>query len=680
MLVVTVPKSAGQAFARLPALARFLLVLTAVNVAMYAALRGCFWAVFYEASADASWADVATALYLGLKFDVRLALFLCLPLALLGWIRFFDPTRGRLARTAWIGYFTAAQSIVLLLYVVDIGHYGYLRVRLNATLFEHLTPVTVAAQMAWETYPVLLVLAGLLLLSFGYAWIVRNAARRTLAPVAEPIGAWWKRAALAGLAALYFLGMWGAWSWYPLRWSVAYFSANGAVAALALNPILFLADTAPSRGRLYDTSKVRAHYTHVASLLGIKEPRPESLDFTRYVTPASHPPARYNLVVIHMESLAAFKTGVFGNPLNATPHFDRIAQDGILFTNFFVPQFSTARSVFAMITGIPDLSPNRTASRDPLVVHQHSLVTALAGYEKFYFLGGSATWGNIRGLLAHNIPDLRMFEEGDYDAPRVDAWGVPDTVLFEKAHQIFNSAKGPFFAFVQTSGNHRPYTIPKDRTGFELAEMDSAALRANGFDSLAAYNGLRFLDHSLESFFKLARSSPYYRNTIFALYGDHGVVTPTPTAWQKLGLNLHHVPLVIYAPGLITEGHRIDFTASLPDTLPTLLGLLGVPHLNTGIGRDLLALGPADPHFALIQETGLLDDEFFLRLHPDGAHLYRYRSEAAAEDVHERYPAKVAELRQLHAALYETSRYLRYHNPARAHAPEGSMVRRSGVQ
>jgi phosphoglycerol transferase MdoB-like AlkP superfamily enzyme len=680
MLGVPFPDSGGKILARLPGLARFLLALVAVNVAMYAALRGCFWAVFHEASADASWTDIATALYLGFKFDVRLALFLCLPLALLGWIPRLDPTRSRLARTAWVGYFAAAQSLVLLLYIVDIGHYAYLRVRLNASIVEHLTPVTVAAQMAWETYPVLLVLAGLLLLSFGYAWIVRNAARRTLEPVAEPLSMWRKRAALTGFAALYFLGVWGAWSWYPLRWSVAYFSANEAVAALALNPILFLADTAPNRGRLYDTSKVRAHYTQVVSLLGIKEPRPDSLDFSRYVTPAGNPPARYNLVVIHMESLAAFKTGVFGNPLNATPHFDRIARDGILFTNFFVPQFSTARSVFAMITGIPDLSPDRTASRDPLVVNQHSLVTALAGYEKYYFLGGSATWGNIRGLLAHNIPDLRMFEAGDYDAPRADAWGVPDTAVFEKAHQVFNSAKGPFFAFVQTSGNHRPYTIPKDRAGFELAEMDSATLRENGFDNLAAYNGLRFLDHSLESFFARARHSPYFHNTVFALYGDHGVVSPLPTPREKIGLTVHHVPLVIYAPGLIKESRRIDFAASQTDTLPTLLGLLGVPHLNTGIGRDLLALGLDDPHFALIGENGILDDEFLLRVFPGVASLYRYRSHAAAEDMHERYPGKVAELRQLHAALYETSRYLRYHNPARAHAPDGATVRRSAAK
>src|SRR5206468_4999045 len=60
-------------------------------------------------------------------------------------------------------------------------------------------------------------------------------------------------------------------------------------------------------------------------------------------------------------------------------------------------------------------------------------VNALEGYEKYYFLGGSATWGNIRGLFTHNIPGLHVFEEGDYDAPQADGWGVSDVVLLEKA-------------------------------------------------------------------------------------------------------------------------------------------------------------------------------------------------------------------------------------------------------
>ena len=667
-------------FNRLPGLARFILALTAINLVVFAALRVVFWAAFQEALANASWADLLKALYLGFKFDLRLALLLCLPLALLGWIALFDPARRRAARIAWLAYLALAQCVVLLAYFVDFGHYAYVRVRLNASFLDHLTPVGVAARVAWETYPILPGVLGLALLTCAYAWVAGRAARRTLAPAANPLAKWASRATVTVFAALYVLGIWGKWSWYPLRWSEAYFSASEAVAALALNPVLFLSDTAENRTAPYDEAKVREHYAYTASLLGIKAPDSRELDFARHVTPRRKPAVKYNLVVIHLESFAAFKSGTFGNRLNATPHFDAIAKDGLLFTNFFVPEVPTARSVFEMLTGIPDVNPTTTASRNPLVVNQHTLVNALEGYEKYYFLGGSATWGNIRGLFAHNIPGLHIFEEGDYDAPQVDGWGVSDVVLFDKAHRAFRDETKPFFAFIQTAGNHRPYSIPEDHPGFELAQVDAAALAENGFDGVAAYNGLRYLDFSLGAFFAKAGEAPYFKNTLFVMYGDHGNPSTRQTPWEQLLLTGYHVPCVIYAPGLVKGGRRIDFTASLPDSLPTALSLIGVPYLNTALGRDLLGLGPGDRHFSLIGHTGVLDDEFYFRLDPGGPRLFRYRSEKGAEDVHERFPEKVAELQRLQQALYETSKYMLYHNPARAHAPDGTVVRRAAVR
>jgi len=653
-------------FKRLPGLARFILALTAIDLVVFAVFRGAFWAAFHEALANASRADLLKALYLGFKFDLRLALLLGLPLALLGWIALFDPARRRAARIAWLAYLAAAQCIVLLLYFVDFGHYDWMRVRLNATFIDHLTPVGVAARVAWETYPVLPGLLGLALLTGAYAWAAGRIAGRTLAPASNPLSKWPRRTAIAALAALYAFGIYGKWSRYPLRWSEAYFSPSEAVAALALNPVLFLMDTAENRNLPYDTDKVREHYAYTAALLGVETPDPGKLDFARYVAPPKSA-IQYNLVVIHLESFAAFESGTFGNRMNGTPHFDAIAKEGLLFTNFFVPEVPTPRSVFEMLTGIPDVNGATTASRNPLVVNQHTLVNALEGYEKYYFLGGSATWGNIRGLFTHNIPGLHIFEEGDYDAPQVDGWGVSDVVLFDKAHKILREEKRPFFAFIQTAGNHRPYGIPDDHPGFELAQVDAKQLAQNGFDSLAAFNGLRYLDFALGSFFEKARKDPYFAKTVFVMYGDHGNPSTVQTPWQELLLTGYHVPFVIYAPGLVKG--RIDFTASLPDSLPTALSLIGVPYLNTALGRDLLDLGPGGRHFSLIGLNGVLDDEFYFRLDPGGPRLFRYRSENGAQDVHERYPEKVAELRRLHEALYETSKYMLRHNPPRPHAP-----------
>ena len=88
------------------------------------------------------------------------------------------------------------------------------------------------------------------------------------------------------------------------------------------------------------------------------------------VRPAGFDGTRPNIIIVLLESFAAHKTGAFGNPLDASPHFDAIARAGLLYTNFYTPRRGTARGVFATVTGIPDTMTRRTASRNPQAVRQ----------------------------------------------------------------------------------------------------------------------------------------------------------------------------------------------------------------------------------------------------------------------------------------------------------------------
>lgn len=658
-----------KAFRTLPKRLRVALVIVTIQLFIGTLFRIVFSLAFRSSGGDVTLGELLAAGYLGFKFDLRLALLICLPLLLLSWIPLLNPIRFKIARYAWLGYFVAIEVSFLFMYFVDFGHYAYLGTRLNAGLLEHLQPLAIAGQMLWETYPVVWGLLGLAILGVGYAFLIQWTAFRELSLEGKPMGKWSRGIAVSAFVLLYAFGIYGNWSWYPLRWSAAYFSTNGYVSALALNPVLFFVDTFPQRTNPYDVDKVRQYYDMLASYLEVDEPSAETLSFARYVVPSSSLPGKPNLVIIHMESFAGFKVGVLGNKLNPTPAFDAIARESLLFTNFFVNASPTARSIFTMLTGIPDRSPVHSASRNPRIVSQHMLVNALEGYEKFYFLGGSATWGNIRGLMAHNIPGLRIYEEGDYEAARGDVWGISDLALLEKAHEVLKGQDKPFFAFIQTAGNHRPYTIPDDRRDFELAELDQETLVENGFGSLAAYNGLRFLDYSIGHFFKLARRAAYFKNTIFVMYGDHGTHAPTPIPWEQLRLAQYHVPLVIYAPGLIEERRRIDTVASLVDAMPTCLSLMGIAYLNTTLGRNLLVSRPGDRRFALVP-YGLLTDEFLLRVDPrDEAHLYRYRSDTPMVELHDQFVEETMRLQRFYEGLYETSKYLIHHNPPRPHAP-----------
>ncbi|OGQ08728.1 MAG: hypothetical protein A2026_06660 [Deltaproteobacteria bacterium RBG_19FT_COMBO_46_12] len=83
------------------------------------------------------------------------------------------------------------------------------------------------------------------------------------------------------------------------------------------------------------------------------------------------------------------------------------------------------------------------------------------------------------------------------------------------------------------------------------------------------------------------------------------------------------------------------------DILPTLIGLAGVPYLNTTLGRDLLVERPEEKDFAYIDSIyrGVLDDEFLLLITPRGRQrLYRYRSNSPLVDVKDQNPERAAEM------------------------------------
>lgn len=79
-----------------------------------------------------------------------------------------------------------------------------------------------------------------------------------------------------------------------------------------------------------------------------------------------------------------------------------------------------------------------------------------------------------------------------------------------------------------------------------------------------------------------ARKSPYFDNTIFFV-GDHGVEgnagSVYPKAWTEQRLNDVHVPLLFYAPALLSP-HRREEVVSQIDLLPTLANMVFQPFTN----------------------------------------------------------------------------------------------------
>lgn len=375
-----------------------------------------------------------------------------------------------------------------------------------------------------------------------------------------------------------------------------------------------------------------------------------------------------------LESFGAYKSHIQNNPLKPAPFFAELSKQGLLFDNFYVPSEGTARSMFGYISGVPDLTQFRTSSRNPLVTNQNSAARALVDYDKHYFLGGSANWGEIRGVIASSIPGIQIHEEEDYSSPRTDVWGISDYHLFEEAHKIFNVAQSdkPFFAIIQSSGFHRPYTIPENIEGFKVSNLSNKEVKEYGFISTDEYNSLSFQDFSLNHFFEIMKDSQYADNTVFIITADHGLpdykAKHLSEQYLKFNLARFHVPLLFYGPKYFKSevNHKI---VTSPDVLVSVAGMLGYDFINKSMGRNIFAeqydrKALMYVYHASPKTYSLIDDNFFVTGNNQDGIIELYPSKAnvplieGSKDNQEKFK----QLKALADGLYETSKYMLYNN------------------
>lgn len=573
---------------------------------LMALARAAFWVVVSPELPDPFSRDCLKALYIGLRFDARIAALFTLPLGLALSVPFLARRLCRYARVVTIAYAPFVVLLVLV-YVADFGFYAYLGNRVSALLFELLADFRVAVEMVVQSYPVGLITLAVTAVTGAVLVALHRIVRM---PVQQGQG---RRKRAAGFACgflLFALAVYGQLnaSLFPLRWSNAFFTPNEVITALALNPVQSLYDTYGVSSEGYSLEQARAAYPLMADFLLVDKGDGELLDYERHKAAAPRPDGRppLNVVVVFMESLSYPKTSFAPGAENITPHLRELAAQSLLFHRFFANSRTTARAVFSTVTGIPDINRGSTASRNPLVVDQRVIANEFDGYDKFYMIGGNTSWANIRAALAQNIENLAILEEGYWKAPRVDVWGISDFDLFRETHELLaaRNPDKPFLAVIQTASFHKPYTVP-DTPGFAPTPMPEEQLKRYGFDSQEEYYSLHYTDFALGEFMRLAKNADYYNNTVFFIFGDHGLKDANavmPGGYAAANLAPWHVPLLIHAApelGLFTPGESYA-PVSQVDIFPTAAALAGISHSNWTLGRDIFDARHDDSRLAFI--------------------------------------------------------------------------------
>ena len=639
-------------------------------------LRIIFYLIFNSESETYTLGNLFKALLIGIRFDLRLAVLVNIPLMIFCAMPFVNIIHSIWMRRISDLYIYLFTGMLLLFYSVDMGHYSYLGRRIDISVLRFLENPQISAQMVWESYPVIIILILLSFIFMGFKLIYDSVPAILLTtPIVKTAKRKFLGFTIGSLIILF--SAWGTLKQYPLRWSDAFFSNNSFISALGLNPILYYNDTRRFAHDDYNIDKAKEYHRDIVEFLGIKDQDPGILNYGRYSTKLNHPTQPPNIVIIFLESVGANRLSKLGNPLNATPNLDQIIEEGIFFNRFYVPMVGTARSVFTMVTGIPDVARIKTSSRNPRINKQYSIINDFTGYEKHYIMGGSAGWANIRGFLQLNIPDLSITELDDLKSPRLDVWGVSDYDLFKETHQIFENIDPgkPFFAIIQTATNHRPYSIPDNVTRFKVDHLSKEKVNHAGFKSVDQYNAMRLLDHTIGEYFSYAKKSKYFSNTVFFLFGDHGTSDPwakhMPQSDYELLLRSYHVPLIIYGPGIIKGGIMRNDIAMLPDLIPTAAGFAGISYHNQTLGRDLMSIADNQEGLALTvgkkqarPTIGVFGSHYYLTMYHDGKdiRLYDLNVTGSPEDIQREHPELTSKYSRLVQGLYETSKYMLYHN------------------
>lgn len=325
---------------------------------------------------------------------------------------------------------------------------------------------------------------------------------------------------------------------------------------------------------------------------------------------------RPNVVVFFTDQQRWDTTGVHGNPLDLTPNFDRMAQEGTHLYNTVTcqPVCGPARSAFqsgryptqtgCYHNGVPLPSDTKTLAQQfkdggyqtgyigkwHLAAEEPVSVERRGGYE--YWLGSNAlehTSEAYQTTLYNN--DCEPVELPGY---RVDAL-TDAAIRYIDQHQ-----DNPFFLFVSYLEPHHQnriddYPAPdgyREKYTSRWTPPDLAALGGTAQQHLGGYYGMvKRLDEALGRLMDALKSLGLYDDTILLFTSDHGCHFKTRNKEYKRSCHESsiRIPAAITGPRFRQGGQKKELV-SLIDFPPTLIDAAGLEVPEEMMGRSILPL------------------------------------------------------------------------------------------
>ena len=345
-----------------------------------------------------------------------------------------------------------------------------------------------------------------------------------------------------------------------------------------------------------------------------------SVCITFVISQARTQQTQANVVLILADDLGYGDLASYGHRHIKTPHLDKLAKEGVKFSQFYSPSPLCSPSRAGILTG---RTPYRTGIQSWIPQGQDiylrqeelSLATHLNNHGYQSFLAGK--WHLNGGLddERHTQPEDHGFEKwmachafalpthknpnNFYEDGEAlgELEGFSADIVVDKAIDYITERdkSKPFFLFLPMAEVHSEIASPDAYnhmySEFTDGDIDLENLSDRGPGEY--YANVSYMDHQIGRLLKSLDDMDLSENTIVVFTSDNGPVTTDWRRWWEVNMygetgglrgrkaDLYEgglrVPCIIRYPKTIKEGSSTDEPAQGYDLFPTLCGLLDIP-------------------------------------------------------------------------------------------------------
>jgi arylsulfatase A-like enzyme len=306
-----------------------------------------------------------------------------------------------------------------------------------------------------------------------------------------------------------------------------------------------------------------------------------------------------NILWVVIEDFSPQFIGCYGNTNARTPVIDKLANEGVRFTNVFATGTVCSASRSSIITGVKTYKTGTGHQRSDYPVPEF-----IKGFPFYLQEQGYYTTNNEK--TDYNVANMEQFIKETWNESSGDAgwWsrkpGQPFFSVFNfgETHQS-RTMQWPYEQYLETVYNR---LSPDERIGDNEFEMppfyrDSPEMRKQ---FARAYNSIRLTDKRIGELLDRLEKDNLKDSTIIIFYSDHGIGMPRG---KTNGINLgYRVPFIIWFPeaykhmspwgtGGVVTNELINFT----DLAPTLISLAGGDIPEYIDGRPFMGVKRSKP-------------------------------------------------------------------------------------